>query len=131
MSRRCFTRLFARGAFAALIFVLSAVLVAPSWAQTEESMPPRTSWGDPDIGGIWNNSTLTPLERPEDQADKEFLSPDEAGALERQVVERNNRANEPQRRPYRAAARRRECGRVQQLLDGARDEKPSPRGARR
>ena len=95
MNRRCFARLFARGAFAALILVLSAVLVAPSWAQTEESMPPRTSWGDPDIGGIWNNSTLTPLERPEDQADKEFLSPDEAGALERQVVERNNRANEP------------------------------------
>ena len=95
MNRRCFARLFARGAFAALILVLSAVLVALSWAQTEESMPPRTSWGDPDIGGIWNNSTLTPLERPEDQADKEFLSPDEAGALERQVVERNNRANEP------------------------------------
>ena len=25
--------------------------------------PPRTAWGDPDLQGIWNNSTTTPLER--------------------------------------------------------------------
>ena len=95
MSRRCFARLFARGAFAALIFVLAAVLVAPSRAQTDESMPPRTSWGDPDISGIWNNSTLTPLERPEDQADREFLSADEAAALEQRVVDRNAQWDKP------------------------------------
>src|SRR5258708_6198454 len=38
---------------------------------------PRTPEGHPDLQGIWDNSTLTPLERPADLADKEFF-PDEA-----------------------------------------------------
>jgi hypothetical protein len=38
---------------------------------------------------------VTPLERPAGQADKEFLTEEEAAAIERQVVDRNNRANAP------------------------------------
>ena len=29
----------------------------------DEWTAPRTAWGDPDLQGIWNNSTTTPLER--------------------------------------------------------------------
>lgn len=35
---------------------------------------PRTPWGHPDLQGFWNNGTSTPLERPVDLADKEFLT---------------------------------------------------------
>ncbi len=34
----------------------------------------KTPWGDPDLQGIWDNGTPTPLERPTDLADKEFLT---------------------------------------------------------
>jgi hypothetical protein len=56
---------------------------------------PRTAWGAPDIGGVWNSSTVTPLERPEAQADKEFLTEEEAAAIEQRVVEGNALANAP------------------------------------
>ncbi|MEE2775782.1 MAG: hypothetical protein VYE73_03340 [Acidobacteriota bacterium] len=38
---------------------------------------PRTSWGDPDLQGIYTSATYTPLERPKNLADKEFLTEDE------------------------------------------------------
>ena len=38
----------------------------------------RTLWGDPDLQGIWTGSTITPLERPEKFAGKEFLTEAEA-----------------------------------------------------
>ena len=41
---------------------------------------PRTPWGDPDLQGIWNNSTTTPLERPVSLKGKEFLTASEAAA---------------------------------------------------
>ena len=44
---------------------------------------PRTSWGDPDLTGIWSPGyTLTPLERPEEFGDREFLTDEEVAALE-------------------------------------------------
>ena len=48
---------------------------------------PRTSWGDPDLQGIWTNATLTPVERPEALAATEVLSTEEAAALEVQTAE--------------------------------------------
>ena len=50
--------------------------------------PPRTSWGDPDLQGIWNSATMTPLERPRELAGKAVLSEEEAAAFERQTLER-------------------------------------------
>jgi len=40
--------------------------------------PPRTSWGDPDLHGTWNNATSTPLQRPGGIGDKQALSDEEA-----------------------------------------------------
>ena len=77
--------------------MIVALAPAAGWAQpaAEGSASPRTPWGDPDIGGVWNSSTVTPLERPQAQADKEFLTEEEAAAIEQRVVEGNARANAP------------------------------------
>jgi hypothetical protein len=45
----------------------------------------------PDLEGVWNFATLTPLERPAQLGDKEFLTEAEAAAFVRDTLERNNR----------------------------------------
>ena len=64
---------------------LAATAALPAAAQTA----PRTPWGAPDLQGIWDFRTITPLERPEDLGDQAFLTPEEAATLEREAVERD------------------------------------------
>ena len=77
--------------FVSAVAVLVALVllgVAPAAAQTTV---PRTAWGQPDLQGIWDFRTVTPLERPEDLGDREFLTEEEAANLEQEVVDRNAR----------------------------------------
>jgi hypothetical protein len=71
---------------AALAFVsLAAGQTAPKrWT------PPRTSFGQPDLQGLWNTVTITPLERPRDLAGKEYFTAEEAAAYEKRLVERRD-----------------------------------------
>ena len=66
----------------------------PVTAQTVQ----QTAWGQPDLRGIWDFRTITPLQRPEELGDKAFLTEEEAVSLEQEVVARNvslaNRAAE-------------------------------------
>jgi hypothetical protein len=39
---------------------------------------PRTPWGDPDIGGYWTSASYTPMERPDELAERPFYTPEEA-----------------------------------------------------
>ena len=48
--------------------------------------PGRTAWGDPDIEGIWNGKTSTPLQRPDEFSDREFLTDEEVLALEAEAA---------------------------------------------
>jgi hypothetical protein len=61
--------------------------------------PSRTAWGDPDLQGVWNNSTITELERPRELSGKEVLSGDEAAAVEQRTaqnrVDRSPAAGDP------------------------------------
>ena len=41
---------------------------------------PRTPWGDPDLQGVWNHGTITPLERPPEYAGRELLTEEEVAA---------------------------------------------------
>src|SRR5215217_2169837 len=52
-------------------------------AAVVKRLAPRTAWGDPDLTGIWTGSTITPLERPDELAGKEFLTEQEAADLEK------------------------------------------------
>ena len=66
---------------------------APADAKTGSAL--RTPWGDPDLQGIWNIETITPLERPEEFAGKETLTAEEAAELEQRVA--NRRVDGPPR----------------------------------
>ena len=70
------------------IIVMPAVVVP----QTHSA---RTSWGDPDMQGTWTNTTTTPLERPEDLADKAVLTPEEVVVRNAQVAEEVSLDNRP------------------------------------
>ena len=67
---------------AVVVVSLSAM---PVFAQTV----PRTAWGQPDLGGIWDFRTITPMQRPRSRAEQEFLTAEEAASLERAAVDRN------------------------------------------
>jgi hypothetical protein len=49
---------------------------------------PRIPSGEPDLQGVWNYGTMTPLERPAQWAGKEVLTQAEAEAYETQTISR-------------------------------------------
>jgi hypothetical protein len=55
--------------------------------------PPRAADGHADLQGIWNYSTITPLERPNDLAGKAFLSAEEAAAIAKREADNRSRPN--------------------------------------
>jgi hypothetical protein len=65
--------------------ILAALSTMPAFL-SGQSVVPRDR---PDLDGIWNSATATPLERPRELKDKPFFSPEEAAAWERQVARRN------------------------------------------
>jgi hypothetical protein len=62
--------------------VLVVLAGSPASSQT------RTPWGDPDLQGTWDFTTITALQRPPELAGKEFLTEREAAALEREINQR-------------------------------------------
>ena len=82
------------------VFGMVLVMVGAIAAVAAGQGVPRTPWGAPDLQGVWTGSTLTPLERPTDLADKSFLTEEEVVALEYRAdesrfVERTPQAGDP------------------------------------
>ena len=79
---------------------LVPLLAAPAVGQGEA---PRTAWGAPDLQGVWDFRTITPLQRPEELGDQEFLTEEEAANREQAAVNRDIEL-------WEAAPRRTEAG---------------------
>ena len=58
---------------------------------------PRTPWGDPDLQGVYNTATATPLQRPREVGEKDVYSDNEAEELE---AEREREIDAPPRPEY-------------------------------
>jgi len=48
----------------------------------------KTPWGDPDLQGVWDYKTITPLERPANFGDRQFLTDEEVARLEANAAKR-------------------------------------------
>ena len=91
-----------RGAVVGCIAVAAVLVVGavPSLAQDEA---PRTAWGQPDLQGVWDFRSITPMQRPEDLADQAFLTAEELAELEGAAADRDARL-------WQEEARRTEAG---------------------
>src|SRR5579863_7094026 len=58
-------------------------------AKTSANAPavPKTPWGDPDLQGVWNDSTSTPLQRPGAIGSRDVLSDAEAAEFQEQLAD--------------------------------------------
>jgi hypothetical protein len=81
-----------------LTVAFAVALPAPAAAQTPTkavaaapSGLPRTADGHPDLQGVWDFRTLTPLERPVELGTKAFFTDEEAAKFEKDENRRQNR----------------------------------------
>jgi hypothetical protein len=66
-------------------------------AAKEAAAAQRTPWGDPDLQGLWTNTTTTPLERLAEASTKTVLTEEERQTLAQQVAERLDQDKPPAR----------------------------------
>ena len=78
------------GILAAVTTVLALALIPVAAQSNGTYKAPRTVDRQPDLQGVWDFRTVTPLERPAEFAGKEFLTPEEAAAFEKKMVASND-----------------------------------------
>src|SRR5215510_7594770 len=82
---------FLAGISALPVVVVLVLLAQTSAAAQQPEKPsssftvPRTAWGDPDLQGVYTFATLTPFQRPANQAGKDVLTEEEQKALEEEL----------------------------------------------
>ena len=85
----------------AIVFAVALGMLAPAVAagQAADEAVPRTGWGAPDLQGVWDFRSITPMERPDDLGDRAFLTEEEAANIEQETLARNEELlNRPARR---------------------------------
>ena len=82
-------------AFAAVAaFTAVATFASEGDAGAEEAPPMKTAWDVPDLQGTWDFRTATPMNRPEQFKDKEFLTAEEIAEWEKRVADGHQSALE-------------------------------------
>lgn len=76
----------------ALLSLVSALTIGgQAMAQSDSDWQlPRTIDGQPDLQGVWENNTITPVERPDVFGEKEFLTDEDVEFLKGRITEINN-----------------------------------------
>ena len=85
-----------------LSIVIAAALLAPASAADPPGAVPRLADGHPDLQGVWDYRTITPMQRPLELGTKAFFASDEeAAAWERTENLRQNCDAEDSKRAAR------------------------------
>ena len=61
----------------------------------ETSPPSRTAWGDPDLQGVWDFRTITPMERPTELAGRDVLTDEEAAEFAQETLDSRDHDRAP------------------------------------
>ena len=69
----------------------AGALLAPVGAGAQTAETPRTPWGAPDLQGVWDFRSLTPMERPAELADQEVFTAEEAASFSEEVIREQSR----------------------------------------
>jgi hypothetical protein len=90
--------------FAAVLLLVPAPLTAQTTAGAAIPVKPstpkvvvKTPWGEPDLQGIWRDDYQTPLQRPAQYANREFLTDEERKALDDRLAASLGRDNRRER----------------------------------
>lgn len=67
---------------AVIATVLSASLLSLSVHAADDYVAPRTEWNQPDLQGVWNFSSNTPMQRPAQFGNRQFLSEQEIADIQ-------------------------------------------------
>jgi len=67
------------------ILILGGAGAMALFGQASKAAAFRTPWGDPDLQGVWNDATSTPLERPGNVTSRNVLSDEEAADFQAQL----------------------------------------------
>lgn len=70
----------------AVLTGIAMQFAASAQAADTPYVAPRNEWGQPDLRGVWNFSSNTPLERPAQYADREFLTADEVAQIRAEAL---------------------------------------------
>src|SRR5438477_11825376 len=82
----------------AVLVTVMVLLAAPVSAQAPANgkafVTPKTPDGQPDLQGVWSNSTTVPLERPANLGAKEFYTDEEYAAMQKRAADRANQGKQ-------------------------------------
>ena len=78
-----------------LMVALAVSFLIPEPVSSQDGF--RTAWGDPDLRGIWTNTTTTPLERPDDLEGQAVLTDEERVTRDEERAQRADRPPPPGR----------------------------------
>ena len=86
--------------FSIFIVLSLSVIVNGVMAQTDSDYDaPKNAWGDPDLSGVWNFASNTPMQRPEKWGDQEFLTSEQ---LQEEITRQQARAQAADERAAKA-----------------------------
>ncbi len=79
------------------------IALIPIGVTAQQTAVPRTSWGSPDLQGVWDFRSLTPMERPEELAEQPRFTAEQAAEFSADTIRRRSRDSSTSDRAARVA----------------------------